>query len=176
MQCCHGDVMHVSELLNGCLVVDCHLLYLTHQHTQWCPLSTDQTSCIETHTHISHSASLSLSPVLVAESSAPPSLTDAPSAGVLPPQCDTSWAPPPQQPAPPPAAAAAPAVLVQTPPPAPSSPDGVSPTALSWRLCTTQSVDDVTALQSAEYSKFGCIFMTIESWIRIDFNSFNCLN
>lgn len=61
MQCCHGDVMHVSELLNGCLVVDCHLLYLTHQHTQWCPLSTDQTSCIETHTHISHSASLSLS-------------------------------------------------------------------------------------------------------------------
>lgn len=37
----HGDVMHVSELLNGCLVVDCQLLHLTHAPTQRCPLNAD---------------------------------------------------------------------------------------------------------------------------------------
>lgn len=39
MQRCHGDVMHVSELLNGCLVCDCQLLHLTRSPTQKCPFS-----------------------------------------------------------------------------------------------------------------------------------------
>lgn len=36
MQRCHCDVMHVSELLDGCVVVDRHLLHLTHTHTHKC--------------------------------------------------------------------------------------------------------------------------------------------
>lgn len=34
MECCHGDVVHVSEFLNGCLMADCHLFDLTHSHTR----------------------------------------------------------------------------------------------------------------------------------------------
>ena len=58
MQCCHGDVMHVSELLNGGLVMDCHFLHLTHTkahththtHTHT-PLITAQISCEEIRSH-----------------------------------------------------------------------------------------------------------------------------
>lgn len=100
---------------------------------------TDQFSCERLDlTHTSPMMPFFLSPVPVAESSAPPSLSGAPPSGVLPPLSDTSSAPPPPQPAPPPAAAAAPAAHVQTPPPALSSPDGVSPIALSWMLCVKQ--------------------------------------
>lgn len=42
MQCCHGDVMHFSELLDGCLMVDCHLFNLAHIYA--CTLKTDPIS------------------------------------------------------------------------------------------------------------------------------------
>lgn len=34
MQRRHGDVMHVSEFLNSCPVVDCHLLHLARPQPQ----------------------------------------------------------------------------------------------------------------------------------------------
>ena len=137
--------MHVSEFLNGCLVVDSYFLHLK-THTHW----SDFTSRIKEKSPI---MPFFPSPVLVAESSAPPSLSDAPPSGVRPRLSDPSWAPPPPRRARPPAAAAAQSAHAQTPPPAPSSPDGVSPSALSWTLCRKQRIsNDVFLWERAEWS------------------------
>lgn len=112
--------------------------------------------------HISHGASLS--PVRVAEFSAPPSLTDARPSDAPPRPSDTSWAPPPRPPAPPPAAAAAPAALARTPPPVMLFPDGASPSVLSLMLCMKWSksncVSCYASLGGATFFLFICKLIT----------------
>lgn len=94
VQCCHGDVMHVSELLDGRLVVDCHLLHLTtHNHRKYQNIlyfGTRFTQVIPHEIKKTTSHDVFLSPAPVDEFSVPPSLSDAPLSGVLSPPGDPS--------------------------------------------------------------------------------------
>lgn len=127
VQRCHGDVVHVSELLSGCLVADCQLLHLTHAHTHaqtWSERSETFGSSVK-----QQRLATRLSPAPAAAPAAPPSRRGAPPSGARPRPGDTCGWSPPRPPARPPVAAAAPAAPARRPPPAPLSPGGVAPTA-----------------------------------------------